>query len=199
MRSRILTLITTALIAITWTTPASAQEPSETPAAAQQNAAPKASARGPNFDPGVPLKLQIVVSKYQEEKKVSSLPYTLSLGSNGRSVSLRMGGEVPIVTSRSTQGPMTINYRNVGTSIDCAASQLDGGRFSISLTLEDSSVYPDDQQTSSAKSGDQPSFSTFRASETMILRDGQTAQYTTAADKVTSLVTKVDVTLTVLK
>jgi Flp pilus assembly secretin CpaC len=110
-----------------------------------------------------------------------------------------VGGEVPVVTSTGPQGPTTINYRNIGTSLDSQAFQLDGGRFSISLTIEDSSVYPEDQAASPTRVGGQPSFSTFRAIETMILRDGQSAQYTTATDKVTGLVTKVDVTLTVLK
>jgi len=199
VKPRMRTLTAASIVAIACCAPARAQESTETPTIPQQGAPQKGVPSRPGFDPGVPLKLQVVISRYQDDKKVSSLPYTISLGSNGRSVSLRMGGEVPIVTSMIPQGPTSINYRNVGTSLDGSASELSGGRFAVSLTLEDSSVYPDDQKTSIAKAGDHPSFSTFRASETMILRDGQSTQYTTAADKVTGLVTKVDVTLTVLK
>jgi hypothetical protein len=32
-----------------------------------------------------------------------------------------------------------------------------------------------------------------------VLKDGQTAQFTTAVDKITGIVTKVDVTLTIVK
>jgi hypothetical protein len=39
----------------------------------------------------------------------------------------------------------------------------------------------------------------FRFSNSFVLKDGQTAQFITAVDKVTGVVTKVDVTLTVVK
>jgi Flp pilus assembly secretin CpaC len=167
-------------------------------ASAQETAAPQPGDRNQKI---VPLKLLVVVSKYQGDKKVSSLPYTLTLSSNGGRVSLRMGGEVPILTGGTLPGqPASFNYRNVGTSIDCAAAALDADRFSINIGLEDSSVYAEGAgQPSLSKTGDHPSFNTFKANETVILKDGQSSQYTTAADKVTGEVIKVDLTLTVVK
>ena len=150
----------------------------------------------------VPLKLQVVLSKYQGEKKISSLPYILSLATSQQRVSLRMGGEVPIATFTGT--PATVvsyNYRPVGTSIDCSATALDDGRYSVSIVLEDSSVYSADQEGGglSKAHNDQPSFNTFKANETVILKDGESSQFTSATDKISGQVIKVEVTLTVLK
>ena len=162
--------------------------------------APGAASPPPRESSAVPLKLLVVLSKYQGEKKITTLPYTLSLVSNGARVSLRMGGEVPVLTGAPTAAVVTYNYRNVGTSIDCSASSLEGGRFSVNIVLDDSSVYAEGESSGGlAKAGDQPSFNTFRATETVILKDGQSSQYTTAADKITGQVVKVDLTLTVLK
>ena len=87
-----------------------------------------------------------------------------------------------------------IQYQDVGTNIDCAANTYEGGRYGIELTIDDTSVY-DDQ----GKQSDKPSFRSFRASDSMILKDGQSAQFTAATDKVSGEVTEVDVTLTVVK
>ena len=147
----------------------------------------------------VPLKLQVVLSKYQGEKKVSSMPYTLSLATGQPRVSLRMGGEIPIATS--TGAPVvSYNYRSVGTSIDSWAAALDDGRYSVNIGLEDSSVYTAEQAGGGVSPrNDQPSFNTFKVNETVILRDGESSQFTTATDKITGQVMKVDLTLNVLK
>jgi Flp pilus assembly secretin CpaC len=152
----------------------------------------------------VPLKLQVVVSKYQGEKRVSAMPYILSLATSRGRVSLRMGGEIPLVTSAgfgNAPAVTNVNYRPVGTNIDCAAEVLDGERYGLNIGLEDSSVYSEDQEVRGlSKAGsDQPSFNTFKANETVILKDGESRQFTAATDKITGQVIKVDVTLTVLK
>ena len=76
------------------------------------------------------LRVQVVLSKYQGDKKISSLPYTLSVNSErGSRASLRMGAQVPIVAStqnlssdgKSVTPLQTVNYRDVGTNIDCQA------------------------------------------------------------------------------
>jgi type II secretory pathway component GspD/PulD (secretin) len=169
----------------------------------QASAAPVTPARSVT-----PLKVQVVLSKFQGEKKVSSMPYVLSLSTNGGRVSLRMGGQVPIVTALGTPGPVgstpvtSVNYRDIGTSIDCSAAMLDGGRYSVNIGLEDSSVYSENLEHSGltkASTSEHPSFNTFKVNETVILRDGESSQFTAATDKVTGQVIKVDVTLTVLK
>jgi hypothetical protein len=156
-----------------------------------------------------PLKVQVVIGRYQGEKKVSSLPFTLSVNApDARSAghaTLRMGAKVPIpVTTFGPSGPegkapMTSwNYQDVGTNIDCIAAALDGGRFRLDVTIDDSSVYSDEEIKAAAVKGI-PTLRSFRASDQMVLKDGGTAQFTVATDKVSGEVVKVDVTLTVVK
>ncbi len=152
------------------------------------------------------LKVQLVVSRYQGEKKISSLPYTLTVLTDDRNRAgkgnLRLGTQVPI-TTLSRQGsdanaPLvpTVMYRDVGTSIDCFVTSLDDGRFKLDVTVEDSSV---DTATGSGATNTHPAFRSFRTNDSLLLRDGQSAQYSTATDKVNGDVWKVDVTLSVVK
>jgi hypothetical protein len=157
-----------------------------------------------------PVKLQIVISRYQGEKKVSSMPYNLSINARADDApgpshaSLRMGVKVPVVMMAMANVPKDapqggpIQYQDVGTNIDCDATLLADGRFKVQITVDDTSVFPDDQPTTAATKGS-PSFRSFRASDAMILKDGQTSQFTTATDKVSSETVRVDVTLTVVK
>jgi|SRR5580765_5222764 len=151
---------------------------------------------------GALLKVQVVVSRYQGEKKISSQPYTLSVTANGPRATLRTGVQVPVPTSPLTQTdsktPVAINYKNVGTSIDCTAKSVEDGRYRLDLSVDDSSMAADDQSPAFAKG--LPQFrSLMIAGETAVLRDGQTAQLVTAADKVSGEVVKIDVTLNVVK
>jgi hypothetical protein len=144
------------------------------------------------------LKVQVVLSRFQGEKKVSSLPYTLTVTTQKRT-SLRMGAQVPVATL-ADKASTNFTYKDVGTSIDCSALALKGGRYVLEISIEDSSVYPDDARgAASTPLGNPPSFRSFRSSESIVLADGQSGQFTTATDKVTGEVVKVDVTLTVLK
>ncbi len=120
----------------------------------------------------------------------------MAVNANGRRASLRMGANVPMQTTmmsarRTSPAVSSVKYRDVGTAIDCVASSLDNGRYSIELTVEDSSVYGD--QSAASKSPDHPTFRTFKATNALVLRDGQTAQFTMATDKLTGEVIKVEV------
>jgi hypothetical protein len=169
-----------------------------------QDTQPAASGKGI-----IPVRVQIVISRYEGDKKISSLPYTISVNANDRvpaSVStLRMGRQVPIVSYRtppadSKDAPLpTIQYRDVGTNIDCAASTQDDGRFRVTITLDDSSVLADEPVAQQGLANGRPSFRSFRISEALLLKDGQSTQLTTATDKLNGEVVKVDVTLTVVK
>jgi hypothetical protein len=163
-----------------------------------------------------PLKIQVVISRYQGEKKISSLPYSMSVTSGGGRLdptagaafvgraNLRMGAKVPIAAT--TFGPSandgktvsSFQYQDVGTNIDCQVWATDDGRFRVEITVDDSSIYPDDKEMPGIVKGN-PSFRSFRASDSMLLRDGATAQFTTATDKVSGETVRVDVTLTVVK
>jgi hypothetical protein len=153
-----------------------------------------------------PLKVSVVVSRFQGEKKLSSLPYTLSVNAGSRGT-LRMGAKVPVMMMMTANMPKDfpqggpIQYQDVGTSIDCNVSAVqDDGRFRVEITIEDSSVYGESPNpTDNKPPPGNPSFRSFKASDSMVLRDGQTAQFTTATDKVSGEIVKVDVTLSIVK
>ena len=161
-------------------------------ARAQQPAGPQqpASVSKPAM---VPLEVEVVLARYQGDKKISSAPYTLWVTANDRqTTNLRMGVEMPVAS-----GP-AVNYRNVGTSIDCNASAGPGATYKLALTVNDSSVTPGERDKALAADA-QPSFRTFHAAFDILLRDGQSAQYTTATDPVSGEVTKIEIALAVLK
>jgi hypothetical protein len=120
---------------------------------------------------------------------------------------VRMGAEVPVPTAASlapgggvpsTPGP--IQYKAVGTNIDCFARSLEGGRFNVDIVIEDSSIYSDGQTDPGAsRRNDIPTFRSYKLSNAVILKDGQTTQFTAATDKISGEVVRVDVTLTVVK
>jgi len=148
--------------------------------------------------PMVPLKVQVVIARYEGDKKVSSMPYSMSVTANGDSVKLRMGSQIPLpsttYTGAANSTPVTsFTYHNVGTNIDCSAKTTDDGRYNVFVGIEDSSV----AETRGA--GAAPTLRNFSTQNTVMLRDGQTMQFTAAADKTTGEVVKVDVTLTVEK
>jgi hypothetical protein len=73
----------------------------------------------PKTNTVVPLKVDIVLSRYQGDKKISSLPFTL-LVNTGNATSLRMGVDVPSGTTTvkdKTDGTerTSTDFRNIGT------------------------------------------------------------------------------------
>ena len=158
----------------------------------------------------VPLKVTVVLSRFQGEKKISSLPYTLFVTANDAEFTrLRMGTQVPVPTTVLSQGKDTTmapvqsyNYKDVGTNIDCRASSGEDGAYKIMLTVADSAVYfPDKSEamaTSSMVTG-APAFRSFNASVDVLLRDGQTVQYTSVVDPVSGQTIKLEATLNVQK
>ena len=151
--------------------------------------------------PTTPLKVQVVIARYQGDKKISSMPYTLTLNAGGHS-SLRMGTKIPVTMMTMSNVPKDvpqggpIQYQDVGTNIDCSASSEENGRYLLMISVDDSSVYPDEQPGGARGN---PSFRSFRSSNAMLLKDGETGQFTSATDKVTGETVKIDVTMTVIK
>ena len=73
--------------------------------------------------PLVPLKVQLVVSRYAADKKISSLPYTLWVTANDkRTTSVRMGVQVPIVTTSSRGKDGGARHRHINTRISARTS-----------------------------------------------------------------------------
>jgi hypothetical protein len=148
----------------------------------------------------VSLKVQLVVSRYAADKKVSSLPYTLWVTANDKkATSVRMGVQVPYPTTivSSAGETQSYSYRDVGTNIDCLAAGQADGQFSLDITLNDSSVGFDSKESQTLKGV--PAFRNFKSNFNILLKDGQTAQYASATDPVNGETLKLDVTLNVLK
>jgi hypothetical protein len=173
-----------------------------------QDAVPVAPGRSTSAKTLVPLEVEVVISRYMEAKRISSLPYTVAVNANGPEVHLSMGTDVAVPTTTFMPAPagdgkgqasplMSYNYKSVGTSINSRALATEDGRFDLQLNIDDSSVF---QSPSTVPGGNQmPAFRSFRSRNTLLLRDGQTREYTAATDRVSGEVVKISVTLKVVK
>jgi hypothetical protein len=158
------------------------------------------------------IRALIGLTRYQGEKKVASVPYTVLLTSDSRKVRLRMGVEVPIAVATFAKegdpkaGPVTsFQYRNVGTNIDCWAEERGEGLYQLALTVENSSIYTATESrtavglSDAGLAPDRPLFRTFNVTLNPTLRDGQSVQTVASTDPVSGEVVKIDVTLSVVK
>jgi hypothetical protein len=93
----------------------------------------------------------------------------------------------------------TVVYKDVGNRIDCTVVPQADGRFRLSFFVDQSSVDSSLRNRSAPGRPDNPIMRSFMSEFTMFLRDGQTAQSTSATDPVSGEVLRVDVTLNVVK
>jgi hypothetical protein len=175
------------------------------PAAAQSRESQPAAGIKPPAPPAVSLKVSLVFSRYQGEKKISSVPHTLWVTTGDRT-SLRLGTQIPVPTTAIKDGGGAIqsyNYRDVGTNIDCSATPVPDGGYRLGITITDSSVYYPDQSDSAVRTSvsatGAPAFRNFNSTFTIVLKDGQTGQSTSVTDPVSGQVIKLDATLNVQK
>jgi hypothetical protein len=168
---------------------------------AQEKPAPAAPKAAPPPPVSIPMKVTLVLSRFQAEKKLSSVPYVLSVIANDNlgGASVRMGVKIPVANGQM------YSYQDVGTNIDCRASTVSDNLYKLSVTLNDSSIYYPDRQRSDSpgvipQAGSAPpALRSFTSNFSMHLRDGQTSQYTTATDQVSGEVLKIDATINVQK
>ena len=170
----------------------------------------------PKQNQNIPLELQVVIARYQGDKRISSLPYVLSMKSSivsrdfrpGTAASLRLGSRVPIRTQVLTPAAEgkpasttnSVSYENVGTNIDAGASALEDGRFEVTITINESSVVTDPQDLKATPGSDSyPVFRSYQSTNTFFVKEGQTTQFTAASDRVSGEVVRVEVKLTVVK
>jgi hypothetical protein len=169
----------------------------------QEKGKPEATSKSTEVEKIVtPVRVQVVFTEYEGERKISSLPYTLLVNADDRGplAAVRMGLRVPIEVN-----PNQITYQDVGTNLDGHAEKADNGRFLLRLNVEKSSVYAPSASEKPASLGGseiankQPIVQQFRTQVNLLIRDGQTIQSTVATDPVTGRTLKVDVTLNVIK
>jgi Flp pilus assembly secretin CpaC len=168
---------------------------------AEENAQPERTQRLP-----APVKVKLVLSIQQDGKKVSSLPYVFPCGD--QKSTFKMGVEVPIAVAMAEKAEMmSIQYRNVGTNIECSASAFADGRIRLQLSVEYSSIASVEGKLGLSASGETPSgpasawlrnppaFRTTYGNLQLDLRDGQSAQAFLGARPVDGEVVTLDVTL----
>ena len=152
----------------------------------------------------VPIKVQIVFTEYDGDKKVSSMPYTFTVVSDEKvggnySTRVRAGIRVPVETDGKDQ---KTTYLDIGTNIDCGIKSEDDGRFHVYLTFDRSTLYPNKSNEGErlvADPGGQPLVRQFRSDETMILKEGQTFENLMATDPLNGHTFRVSVTISVQK
>ena len=151
------------------------------------------------------LRVQVVFTEFDGDKKIGSLPYTFLVNADDRGApaAVRMTFHVPVETGNA--GAKHVGQYPLTTNLDGRAEKTDDGRFLLRLSLEKNSIYltSADQKPSSLGgnevSASEPIQQDFRTQVNLLIRDGQTIQSTVATDPVTGHVTKVDVTVNVIK
>jgi hypothetical protein len=146
-----------------------------------------------------PLRVQLVITRFQGEKKLASLPYTFVVNAGGARTRMRMGVDTPIPTtstsSETGKATTSFQYRNVGTNIDLLTNDRGDGRYQLNIGVENSSVLTGP----GASVEGAPLFRRFETNLDSLMRDGQTIQTVASTDPVTGEVVKIDVTLNVVK
>jgi hypothetical protein len=159
-------------------------------ATAQETAKPKPDEHTPAV---IPLRVQVVFSEYDGEKKVANLPYTFTVNADERRAKpgsqIRTGARIPVTTGKDQ-----FTYLDVGTNVDCSATLQDDGRYKLQMALERSSVSPDAQSA-----GSNPVLRTFRVDLNPVLKDGQSVESIASTDPINGHVYHVSVTLNVIK
>ena len=118
-----------------------------------------------------------------------------------------MGAKVPVSAIAAPPGNPTgptgplagpVNYQDIGTNIDCTAKVVDEG-FELRVSISDTSVYASIQDKATPTVGDMPVFRSFQSTNTLVLNDGQSREFTAATDRVSGEAIRIAVTLRVVK
>jgi hypothetical protein len=147
------------------------------------------------------LRVQIVISRYEGEKKLGSLPYTFTVTPNPSQAAMtriRFGVDAPVpVTYGNDLKSGPVEYKTFGTNIDCNnVKELSGGRYQFDINLQNTTALPGAPVDGKES---RPLFRRFEAAFTAVLRDGQSMQSIASTNPVTGEVVKIDVTLNVVK
>ncbi len=172
---------------------------------------PKAEEKPRSEVQTTPIKVTIVFTEYEGDKKIKSLPYSTYINAPASTeplpgwVKLRIGNRVPVYA-----GQNQFTYLDVGTNIDARASRTLEGSFRLYLNLERSSVENNvdvpvqkapENVVDPNRSGSfgEPVVRQFRSELDLKIREGQVLESTMATDPVSGKVLKVEVSLSSLK
>lgn len=143
------------------------------------------------------VRIDLLLTEYDGQKKISSLPYTIyavSSPERGRAHAgrLRMGVRVPVNSQ----------YMNVGTDIDCNPLTLGEGAYDVGISVNRSSIYTptqDENETEQIHAAGGMVIRNFNTDFNLKLHDGETADGTSATDPLNGHILKISVTLHVIK
>jgi hypothetical protein len=154
--------------------------------------------------PIIPVKLTLLLTEFDGEKKVASLPYSILVNSDpsghvAYSSFVRVGVRVP-VPSGGKEGQST--FADVGSNVDCGVQAEDDGRFTVRLNFERSSLYfqgrGDEKGTLKTAETGQPYIPTIRAQSLLVtVKDGQSLEVLTATDPLNGHVFRLNLTVNV--
>jgi hypothetical protein len=146
---------------------------------------------------GVPVKLQVVLTRGEGDKKVRE-SHSVVASSSGETTSLRIGHEVPVSTT-GPNGQTLFSYQQIGTQIDASVTAITGAdRYKVQITVTKRKA--SDNPVAAAPQGASPTstFSSFIFAGTLLLRNGETAPII-ATDLVTNETWQADLTLSAEK
>jgi hypothetical protein len=165
---------------------------------------PKAEERG---KVAIPVKVQIVFTEHDGDKKIASLPYSFVSTArdiynygNSAATSIRSGVRIPVETDGKDQ---KTTYLDVGSNIDCRIIAEDDGRFVLNLVFDHSAIYPGgtsgEEKLEVTRPNGQPLIRSFRTNESFLLKDGQTSESVVSTDPLTGHILRLSVTINVVK
>jgi hypothetical protein len=154
--------------------------------------------------PTIPVKVQVVFSEYDGEKKIVSMPYSFTVIADEKvggyySASLRTGVRVPVEAGGPEQ---KTNYMDVGSNIDCGLRTTDDDRYHLYMIFERSALSPSSgaqtEKLQVSRPDAPPLVRQFKASVNIILKDAQTSE-TVSTDPINGHSLHLSVTINVPK
>jgi hypothetical protein len=171
---------------------------------------PKADEKARVEAPSTPIKVQIVCTEFEGDKKTKSLPYVMYMNAPDATelrsgwTKFRIGSRLPVYVGKNE-----MQYVDVGTNVDARAAYTGDSHVLLQITLERSwvegevsvPVTKSDASPSDPTGGhfQEPIIRGFKSELDMKLRDGQPVESTVATDPISGKVVKVEISFTVVK
>ena len=155
--------------------------------------------------PLVMVRVQLVFSEYEGDKKIASLPYSFTSVADERTsgpypVHLRTGVRVPIETDGKDQKTI---YLDIGSNIDCGLQIEDDGRYRIYLVFERSALYANssmgEEKLDVPRPNGQPLIRQLKIQQDFLVRDGQSLEDAVSTDPLNGHIMRVSITVNVIK
>jgi hypothetical protein len=156
---------------------AAPQEPEKAKAAAE--------AAGPR------LRVRLLETRQRGEQATTLPPLVLTLHAGDQEASVFTGVQVALRTSDR----QSVLFKNAGVQMRIKALDLGDGRYQLDANLEQAQLLGAGGTAITPSNGDNPIFQVVRSESRLVLRDGETAPFSSAVDPVTGDVVRVDVAL----